>query len=32
VGGRAEKAIVPGLVRRFEVMTDALADELKSQP
>jgi hypothetical protein len=29
VGGRAEKAIVPGLVRRFEVMTDALADELK---
>jgi len=32
VGGRAEKAIVPGLVRRFEVMTDALADELKKRP
>jgi hypothetical protein len=28
IGGRAEKAIVPGLVRRFQVMTDALETEL----
>ena len=28
IGGRAENAIVPGVVRRFDVMADALAADL----